>query len=106
MIDRPGQWPDTHIYAHELPKRFDVAFANASGGVDLSASTVTVVVKNDGLEIGSLEVDMANASGGVLWLTVDQTIYDAMGRYSTWQLSESPLFGGDVVVQGRLVKEG
>jgi hypothetical protein len=41
--------------------------------------------------------------GGTLQLTIDQTVFDAVKRYSTWRLFDPAQFDYPVL-QGRLVK--
>lgn len=106
MIDRPGQWPDTRIFPHDIPKTFAVTFTDENGEIDLSESTVTVVVEDNTIEVGSLGVDMTDSATGIVWLTVDQDVFDAVGNYSTWRLRETSYFEGELVLQGRLVKDG
>ena len=90
MIGRPGVLPDIHLLPHDVPKRFVMPLVDENGVIDMSESTVTVIVEDNALEVGTLSVDMTDLASGELWLTVDQAVYDAVGYYSTWRLREAP----------------
>lgn len=74
--------------------------------VDLSDSTVTVVVENHATEVRSLSVDLTDSATGVLCLTLDQETFDKLGNYSIWRLRESPYFQGELALLGRIVEDG
>ena len=105
MIQHPAQHPDIHIRTADLPLTWRVTIHRNGDALDVTDSTISVRLMDDGSEIGLLDVDNETfgATGKVL-VTLSTALFATMKRYSTWQLREAPYFNA-IPVQGRLVKE-
>jgi hypothetical protein len=99
----PAQYPDIKMYPGDVPISWLVTLRRQGQGVDVTNSTITALVYDDGVQVGALTVEKTNPGVGEVKLTVTQAVYDAVKRYSTWRLREAPIFSA-VMVQGRLDK--
>jgi hypothetical protein len=103
VTPRPAPYPDIVMYEYALPITWKGTLRSEGVAIDITNSPILVPVLDDGEEVTSLLFVKTNPGAGELQLTIDQAVYDAVGRYSTWRLFE-PLNFDYPVVQGRLVK--
>jgi hypothetical protein len=54
--------------------------------------------------VADLDIEKTDPTQGQLKLTLSNTVYAAVGRYSTWRFREDTVFRF-LLLQGRLVKE-
>ncbi len=92
------------MYTGDLPKEWVVRILRNGVPMDLSASVLLAPVSDNGVELGHLDIDRADAIIGRLTLSLSESVYAAMSKYSTWRLREDSVFFVPVM-QGRLVKE-
>jgi len=110
-MSRPATYPDITVYPGDAPVSWQVTVtqtippATTATAVNLSTSALTAPVLNDGVVVGALTINTAQASTGVIGLTLTPGLLALLGHYSTWRFRESPLFSS-TLIQGRLVKEG
>jgi hypothetical protein len=91
------------MYEHALPITWKGTIRSEGVAIDITDSDILVPVLDDGEEVTSLPFVKTDPEAGELELTINQAVYDAVGRYSIWRLFE-PLNLDYPVVQGRLVK--
>jgi hypothetical protein len=99
----PAQYPDIVMYEHALPITWKGTLRSEGVAIDITDSEVLVPVLDDGEEVTSLPFEKTDPEVGEIKLTINQAVYDAVGRYSTWRLFETDHFDYPPV-QGRLVK--
>jgi hypothetical protein len=103
ITPHPAQYPDIVMYEHALPISWRVYIRSNGVPVDLTGDEVLVPVADDRVEVTELGVERIDDVAGTLQLMIDQAVYDAVNRYSTWRLFDPTLFDYPVI-QGRLVK--
>jgi hypothetical protein len=91
------------MYEHALPIVWKGTIRSEGVAVDISESSILVPVLDDGEEVTSLPFVKTDPEDGELELTINQAVYDVVGRYSTWRIFVLPVFDYPLV-QGRLVK--
>jgi hypothetical protein len=103
ITPHPAQYPDIVMHEHALPISWRVFIRSNGVPVDLTGDEVLVPVADDRVEVTELGLERIDDVAGTLQLTIDQAVYDAVKRYSTWRLFDPTLFDYPVV-QGLLVK--
>jgi hypothetical protein len=91
------------MYEHALPITWKGTLRSEGEAIDITDSEVLVPVLDDGEEVTALPFVKTSSLDGELELTINQAVYDAVGRYSTWRLFETEHFDYPIV-EGRLVK--
>jgi hypothetical protein len=104
VIPKPASYPDLTVYPGDPPVSWKVAVRENGVAVDLTNSTMSAPVTDDGKQVGELQVDPVDLLGGVVQLTLTPEVYAAIGRYSTWRFREDTIFRFPLL-QGRIVKE-
>ena len=103
ITPHPAPYPDIVMYEHALPISWRVFLRSNGVPIDITGDEVLALVLDDRVEVAELGVERLDEVAGTLQLTIDQTVYDAVKRYSTWRLFDSAQFDYPVL-QGRLVK--
>lgn len=91
------------MYEHALPITWIGTLKSEGVPIDITDSEILAPVLDDGEEVTSLVFEKTDPANGRVQLTINQAVYDAVGRYATWQLFELADFDYPVV-EGRLVK--
>src|SRR4051794_25211351 len=99
----PAIAPDVKLYADDVPELVPVSVTRGGLPVDLSFSTITATISDNGADIGSADIDMTAAEQGRLVLSIPGTIYAQMKRYATLRLHEGTIFQSLLMIR-RLVK--
>jgi hypothetical protein len=99
----PARAPDIKLYPGMVPRSFHVTVQAAGQVLDLTNGDVSAPIYDDGVQVGALEVEKDDPLSGRVKITITQAIYDAIGRYSTWQFHEGTVFDFPLIEQ-RLVK--
>ena len=101
---KPATYPDIHIYPGDAPFSWKVTLKDDGVPVDITDSVVSAPVFDDGNKVADLDIEKTDPTQGQLKLTLSNTVYAAIGRYSTWRFREDTVFRF-LLLQGRLVKE-
>jgi hypothetical protein len=91
------------MYPGDPPISWRVFLKRNGQPLDITDSTISAPVTDDGVLVAHLEVEKTDPEGGEITLTITDTIYAAVKLFSSWRLREEPYFGTSVV-RGRLVK--
>jgi hypothetical protein len=103
ITPHPAPYPDIVMYEHALAITWRVYLRSNGVPIDITGDEVLALVLDDRVEVAELGVERLDEVAGTVQLTIDQTVYDAVKRYSTWRLFDSAQFDYPVL-QGRLVK--
>jgi hypothetical protein len=99
----PARAPDIKLYPGMVPRSFHVTVKAGGQVLDLTDSEVTAPVYDDGVEVGTPEVEKDDPLSGRVKITITTEIYDAIGRYAMWRFHEGTIFDYPLIGQ-RLVK--
>ena len=103
ITPHPAPYPDIVMYEHALPIMWRVYLRSNGVPIDITGDEVLAPVLDDRVEVAELGIERLDDVAGTLQLTIDQTVFDAVKRYSTWRLFDPAQFDYPVL-QGRLVK--
>jgi hypothetical protein len=103
ITPHPAPYPDIVMYEHALPITWRVFLRSNGVPIDITGDEVLTPVLDDRVELVELGVERLDDVAGIVRLTIDQTVFDAVQRYSTWRLFDPAQFNYPVL-QGRLVK--
>jgi hypothetical protein len=99
----PARAPDIKLYPGMVPRSFHVTVKAAGEVLDLTDGEITAPVYDDGVEVGTLEVEKDDVLNGRVKITITTEVYDTIGRYATWRFHEGTVFDYPLIEQ-RLVK--
>lgn len=102
MIEQPRRFPDKKIYPGDLPAVWTIVVLQ-NWLADVSDLTFIAPVTDDGEPVGNLVIDATDAVNGRIGFTLNQELFDKLGRYSTWRLRETTMYRVPLV-EGRLIK--
>jgi hypothetical protein len=99
----PAIAPDVKLYADDVPEIIPVTVTRDGAAVDLSYSTITATVSDNGADLAEVNVDMSASMQGRIIITIPGSIYAQIKRYATLRLHEDSVFQSLLMVR-RLVK--
>lgn len=105
MRGQPAIYPDMNVWEGDPPITWPVNVRHNGLPLDLTGRDVTVPVFDDGVQVGSLELEFINRDRGKTAVTLTAELFSLLRHYATWQLKENTDFNAPLV-QGRIVRGG